>query len=763
MTSDQPVAYEKMEASAEARTGEVMAEIRRTWRLFCAGNALMAETKPVRQGAASVRKDLPSQQGPDPRSLANAESFQGPRDNFRPVSFLAEGAAVARAVAKVAVGSTGQVGTGFICSPGLFITNRHVLPDPAAAHSARIEFDFLEGEAVQPTHYRLDPEACFVVDEVEERDYAIVKLGDRIGGPSEPEAFGWCPMSDASDKHSIGEFANIIQHPEGGPKQVVLQDNLIAARSDFALHYLADTLGGSSGSPVFNNEWQAIALHHWGAAFNELTPDRNYDPNSVNEGIRISQIISHVREQFPALPAREQKLMMEMIDLGLKVPPESAMSREAASRGFRQVAMQSNAPEMLQKPDRPQAARSGVATWTIPIQVSVAIPGHEMFAGVSSASEAERGAMSDYGRAGEKGAAAGAEASLPVTGEGYRPDFLDNHMIELPKLREEREDDIAPLKKPDNFPSARFGELQFTHFSVIVNRRRKLPFFGACNVDGATLFGINSKLDAYDYADMDEKIFASKAEGGHSWRHDRRIEKDDQTVDDWYIGKNRLLPRQGTDDAERYIEIADFDRGHIVRRTEPIWGELNAGRAANRQTFNVANAAPQTPQFNQDKTRDVPTIDEGEEQRSWYGMEVAVLRAATNDNAKMNVFTGPIFKDDDPVYGPGKAGNGDRQIPLSFWKIAVWEDGGMLKTLAMKYSQTFSLLKPKPGAGGGAEALDTAQELLLLRDFLTTVEDIENRTDILFGEKVRDADLLKDFKNKDFAKLKLADFKDLLA
>lgn len=705
--------------NARFRTSKAISDLKRTWRHFTNDDPLLAETTTARQRAAAGRRKVQLKMAPDVSVAEFAETVQGERENFIPVSFLKVGAGVSRAVARVVVNSTGELGTGFMCAPGLFITNLHVLQSPADAISATVEFDFLEEDGVEPTKFRLNPEECFVYDDVASRDFVIAAIGNRISGPKPHKAFGWCPLSDASNKHSIGEFANIIQHPDGRPKQVVLQDNLIAARSDFALHYLADTEGGSSGSPVFNNAWQVIALHHWGAALHEMgdafegmEPAHNYDPRSVNEGIRISQIVTFIRERLASLPAHERPLMEELIDFGFKVPPAEAMRDQHTQVSTGSVGASAG------RKDITSSTGGCTATWTIPIEVSVSIPGHQMHG--SPAIEPEE---TENTRRQTAMSFSSAETALPLEGEGYRPDFLDDHIVELPRLLSSRQPDIAPLKKPEDHPGAKLGELQFTHFSVVVNRRRKLPFFGACNVDGKTLFGINSDLKDYKYADTDEKTFASKAEGGHYWRHDHRIQKSDQTVNEWYTGTNVLVPRDGTDDAEIYKAVADFDRGHIVRRTEPIWGDLASGRAANRQSFNFANAAPQTPTFNQSKTRDEGRIDEGEEKRSWYGMEVAVLRAATNEDAKMNVFTGPIFDEDDPVYGPGRVGGGNRKIPLKYWKIAVWQRGDDLRSIAVAYSQRFSLVKPEEG---GAESLDEPEELLLLRDFLTTVAHIEN-------------------------------------
>jgi len=737
-----------LDAVARQRVAESRQMIEETLRCLDSGTPLEAEGEVDRRPKAALRGRLQM----NLKSADGRETTQGARNNFLPVSFLANGADVSRSVARVVVPDTNQMGTGFLCAPGILLTNFHVLQSPEAARSARVEFDFVSDDTVAPTTFRLDPDACFIFDLVEARDYVLVGVGPRQSGPLELDYFGWCPLSPARDKHALGEFANIIQHPDGRDKQVVLQDNLIAARGDFVLHYLADTEGGSSGSPVFNNFWQVIALHHWGEALHPITGSPELSPHKVNEGIRISQIVSHIEDQRDFLAEPVKSRIDHMLQLGRTVAPkETNRMPGAASQPLANssVSPQGRAPH-------PDATVGQTVTWEIPLRVSVEIPGFSPIAAPYMQPSQQMSTQTSQD-------ATLAEASLPREGDGYKADFLDNHVIKLPELLASRQDEITSLKEPHKYPSAKLGELQFRHFSVVMNEARKMCFFGACNVDGETLFGIgSSSRKVRQYSDIDVNDFASSAEAAHSWLPDWRIDSSAQTVESWYTRKNKLVPRAETDDTDKFIEIADFDRGHIVRRTEPIWGPEQAGKEANRQTYNHVNACPQQPRFNQDKRRHASDIQRGEETRSWYGLEVAVLRATTDENKKMSVFTGPIFEVDDPIYGPGKPGGGNRQVPLTYWKVAVWEgDEGKLKSLAMKASQFFALSKSAAELAGGAEALDTAEELVLLRDFLTTIKDIETRTGIRFDPKVKRADVLKDADATTLSELTMDDFGDL--
>ncbi len=54
----------------------------------------------------------------------------------------------------------------------------------------------------------------------------------------------------------------IIQHPNGEPKQLVLRNNELVDTPNQFVAYVADTSPGSSGSPVYNDQWEVVALHH---------------------------------------------------------------------------------------------------------------------------------------------------------------------------------------------------------------------------------------------------------------------------------------------------------------------------------------------------------------------------------------------------------------------------------------------------------------------------------------------------------------------
>ncbi len=67
-------------------------------------------------------------------------------------------------------------------------------------------------------------------------------------------SFPWNGLIAESGKALATEPVNIVQHPNGEPKQVVLRQNRVLDVFDRFVHYTADTSPGSSGSPVYNDQ-----------------------------------------------------------------------------------------------------------------------------------------------------------------------------------------------------------------------------------------------------------------------------------------------------------------------------------------------------------------------------------------------------------------------------------------------------------------------------------------------------------------------------
>jgi endonuclease G len=214
--------------------------------------------------------------------------------------------AVGRIVLRDGQNRTVGYGTGWLCSPRAILTNNHVLENAGAARTAAIEFNYevkQDGTLSNRVTLNLDPDTLFLTSKP--LDYSLVAL------KGDASAFGWLPLIGQVGKVLVGEALSIIQHPSGEPKQVALRENrLVDLLPDF-LHYETDTAPGSSGSPVFNDAWEVVALHHSGVPRTDAQgrvlrrdgqPMQPGDPDSLidwlaNEGVRVSRIVEDLRGQ----------------------------------------------------------------------------------------------------------------------------------------------------------------------------------------------------------------------------------------------------------------------------------------------------------------------------------------------------------------------------------------------------------------------------------------------------------------------------------
>lgn len=202
------------------------------------------------------------------------EKISGGAD-FLPASFLRNGTRCADAVCRISTPTS--YGSGFLVATRNFImTNNHVLATPGEAAESVAEFGLEHGET--GIKVALEPRRFFVTDQ--RLDFTIVACDGAALSEITP-----IPLLRNPSTVTRGEKVNIVQHPRGRPKEVALHNNDVVRVKDIVVHYRTDTEPGSSGSPVFNNSWDLVALHHAGwTRFGETT----------NEGVRIAAIVAHL-------------------------------------------------------------------------------------------------------------------------------------------------------------------------------------------------------------------------------------------------------------------------------------------------------------------------------------------------------------------------------------------------------------------------------------------------------------------------------------
>lgn len=474
------------------------------------------------------------------------ERIIGKSDLF-PISYLQTGLNVSKSVCRILIrnnrGSVIGMGTGFLIAPQILMTNNHVIENAELAMNCVAEFNYQNDENFMPCPvytYRLDPKKLFITDE--NLDFTIVAVKDNPNIDKSLQDFGYISLIPEEGKILEGEYVSIIQHPKGNQKSVTLRENKVNSIFDNFIHYLTDTEPGSSGSPVFNDQWIVVALHHSGVP----NPDKKGDW-IANEGVRISSIANFVSKQYMDMDTGKQRLI------------------ESIFPNIKSIENPTQVPDKKidETPDD----------------------------------------TGDY----------------VFSGKGYDPSFLGSkYKVSLPKLSKSMQEDVTKMNDGNYV-------LDYTHFSIVMCKSRCLAYFTAVNIDGKT------------------KVDIKRA--GDNWRFDSRIDEKFQYGNEVYA-KN------------------DLDRGHLVRRADPNWGD--DARQANDDTFHFTNSAPQHKNLNQ---------------KIWLGLENYILNNAHNYNLRVSVFTGPVFRADDMVYRK------KFKIPAEFWKVVVMvKDDGNISATA--YLQT---------------------------------------------------------------------------
>ena len=129
----------------------------------------------------------------------------------------------------VALGAPGTVpegfATGFLVAPELLLTNYHVFrtADEAKSVGAQFLYERMQGGLRAGVIFELEPTRFFVNHKG--LDYAVVAVKATALDGARLEQFQYLPLIAVTGKILKGDPVNIIQHPEGRPKQYATVNN----------------------------------------------------------------------------------------------------------------------------------------------------------------------------------------------------------------------------------------------------------------------------------------------------------------------------------------------------------------------------------------------------------------------------------------------------------------------------------------------------------------------------------------------------------
>jgi endonuclease G, mitochondrial len=368
---------EKLKTTSKLLVDEPERVEKRIERLLRGGLAAEAAFAPSTISAAAATV------GTEPMGLERILN----KNNLMSINYLERGVRVSRSVARIRIrsaqGQTLGFGTGFMVSPQLLMTNNHVLSNARDASFSQAEFNFqddLTGRPLPTSVFDFAPDLFFETNQ--NLDFTLVAVKQRArsgsGDLSELQFFGWNRLIEEEGKAILGESLNIIQHPNGEPKQLALRENEFIDLLENFLHYKTDTAPGSSGSPVLNDQWEIVGLHHSGVPRRDsngkiLTRDGSLWKSSMgehkidwiaNEGIRVSRLIKFIKALVLSDPQRRQ-LRTDLLE---KEPPfrnetsASPVGLNSGNSSSQQTAMSFSSQPRIE---------DGSAIWTMPLQVSI--------------------------------------------------------------------------------------------------------------------------------------------------------------------------------------------------------------------------------------------------------------------------------------------------------------------------------------------------------------------------------------------------------
>ena len=431
--------------------------------------------------------------------------------------------------------------TGFMVSENLMLTNWHVFRTIEEVGESEIQFFYeldMLGNPGTAVSFKLKSDSFYYSNK--ELDYCFVSVSSLdLTGKVDLNDIGYIFLDPALGKlgNEQEEKLNIIHHPDGDYMQLSIRENLFVKISPTSIWYKTDTAPGSSGSPVFNDQWQVVALHHMGVGRKneagdyidkdgKVIPKINGEIDSsmvvwdANEGIRISVILKDFFTIFQDKPIVNK----------LQIRPETKLTLDEGKSIIKKPSIPNNLPnsdmETMDSKNVTISFPSSLIEMSGSININIKqgdqknVDPPQM--GVTKINTIEGLDLEEVKKL---------ENASDFSGcKGYQSRFLGSqYKIEFPKPQAELKKFIAKVSGTDSMI------LNYYNYTTIFHSVRMMPIISGVNIDG------------------DPGKRKDKSERKDVWLRDKRLSFDIQLSDSYYSGSG-------------------FDRGHMSRREDANWG-----------------------------------------------------------------------------------------------------------------------------------------------------------------------------------------------
>lgn len=457
-------------------------------------------------------------------------------------------------------------GTGFVVGENLIMTNRHVAEIFTAGLGETLVFNTSFGTGIDFLREDENQQSRLLLIQNVEMihpfwDMALLKVEGL--GKDHPIL----TLSVTPPDALLGKNIAVVGYPAFDPRnntkvqnQVFegvynvkrLQPGVVGARADItsfghsvsALTHDSSTLGGNSGSVVFDPATQEVVALHFAGLYlkaNYCVPaaELGLDGRVIDAGVRFTS------------NTRRKTTPWESYWRNTEAPPPVPKTATAT--------LQSPMASVQQFPQPANPSGSEVSL-TIPVQISVrfgaAVSGTAAMSGTAAVSAAIEKAMEPQ------------HDDEEAARDGYDKDFL-SVTVPLPSVKDKS---LVALTRDGR------DVLDYHHFSLSMHKQRRLALFTAANLDYSEEARKPDPRKKYDR----KSLTGLGPNDMEKWFTDPRLDLKYQLPDRFYT----------KDDGA-------FDKGHIVRREDVAWGKTyDELRMANGDTYHVTNCSPQVANFN---------------------------------------------------------------------------------------------------------------------------------------------------------------------